>query len=119
MIGSRIAHYLVKSRLGAGGMGEVYLAADEKLDRDVALKVLPDSTVADATARARLVREAKLASALNHPNVCHIYEVGESSGHSYIAMEHVTGRPLAQSIPPDGGRHVALPCAGGSARAAC
>ncbi len=102
MIGSRIAHYLVKGRLGAGGMGEVYLANDEKLDRDVALKLLPDSTVADATARARLVREAKLASALNHPNVCHIYEVGEAAGHAYIAMEHVAGRPLAQSIPGDG-----------------
>lgn len=98
----QIAHYRVKGKLGAGGMGEVYLATDQKLDRDVALKVLPDALLADPTARARLVREARTASALNHPNICHIYDVGEFAGHSYIAMEHVEGRPLSQSIPAEG-----------------
>jgi len=100
--GDELNHYRIESALGAGGMGEVYLARDTRLDRDVALKVLPDALIADPTARARLVREAKTASALNHPNICHIYEVGESSGHSYIAMEHVEGCPLSQSIPADG-----------------
>lgn len=97
-----LGHYRVLSALGAGGMGVVYRARDTRLERDVALKVLPDALMSSSTARARLVREAKTASALNHPNICHIYEVGEADGHSYIAMEHVGGRPLSQSIPADG-----------------
>ncbi len=101
-VGERLAHYRVIAALGAGGMGVVYRARDTKLEREVALKVLPDALMASSTARARLVREAKTASALNHPNICHIYEVGEADGHSYIAMEHVGGRPLAQSIPAEG-----------------
>ncbi len=101
-VGERLAHYRVIAALGAGGMGVVYRARDTKLEREVALKVLPDALMSSATARARLVREAKTASALNHPNICHIYEVGEADGHSYIAMEHVGGRPLAQSIPAEG-----------------
>jgi serine/threonine protein kinase/pimeloyl-ACP methyl ester carboxylesterase/Tfp pilus assembly protein PilF len=100
--GAEVGPYRIASALGAGGMGVVYRARDTRLDRDVALKVLPDAMVADATARARLVREARTASALNHPNICHIYDVGESGGHSYIAMEHVEGRPLSQSIPAEG-----------------
>ncbi|MGH9789685.1 MAG: protein kinase domain-containing protein, partial [Candidatus Acidiferrales bacterium] len=98
----KLGHYIVVSALGAGGMGVVYRARDTKLEREVALKVLPDALMSSATARARLVREAKTASALNHPNICHIYEVGEADGHSYIAMEHVGGRPLSQSIPAEG-----------------
>jgi serine/threonine protein kinase/Tfp pilus assembly protein PilF len=100
--GAELGPYRIASALGAGGMGVVYRARDTRLERDVALKVLPDALVADATARARLVREARTASALNHPNICHIYDVGEAGGHSYIAMEHVEGRPLSQSIPPEG-----------------
>jgi serine/threonine protein kinase/pimeloyl-ACP methyl ester carboxylesterase/Flp pilus assembly protein TadD len=100
--GAEVGPYRITSALGAGGMGVVYRARDTRLERDVALKVLPEDMVADATARARLLREARTASALNHPNICHIYDVGEFGGHSYIAMEHVEGRPLSQSIPADG-----------------
>lgn len=75
-------------------MGEVYRAHDEILDRDVALKVLPAASFRDATARARLLREARSAAALNHPNICTIYEVGEAEGQTYIAMEYIKGRTL-------------------------
>ena len=91
----RLAHYRIISRLGAGGMGEVYRARDEQLDRDVAVKVLPASSFDDPTARARLVREARAAAALNHPNICTVYEVGEADGQAYIAMELVDGRTLS------------------------
>jgi serine/threonine protein kinase len=91
----RLAHYRIISRLGAGGMGEVYRARDEQLDRDVAVKVLPASSFDDPTARARLVREARAAAALNHPNICTVYEVGEADGQAYIAMELVEGRTLS------------------------
>src|SRR5262245_39070215 len=78
--GGVFAHYRIVSELGAGGMGEVYRARDERLDREVAVKVLPPSRFDDPAARARLVREAKAAAALNHPNVCTVYEVGEADG---------------------------------------
>jgi serine/threonine protein kinase/tetratricopeptide (TPR) repeat protein len=91
----RLAHYRIISRLGAGGMGEVYRARDEQLDRDVAVKVLPASSFDDPTARARLVREARAAAALNHPNICTVFEVGEAEGQAYIAMELVEGRTLS------------------------
>jgi serine/threonine-protein kinase len=94
----RLAHYRIISRLGAGGMGEVYRARDEQLDRDVAVKVLPASSFDDPTARARLVREARAAAALNHPNICTVYEVGEADGHAYIAMELVEGRTLSAML---------------------
>ncbi len=102
LIGKRLAHYDVTARLGHGGMGVVYLAHDERLQRDVALKVLPPETVADTTARARLLREARTASGLNHPHICTIHEVGEVSGFTFIAMEHLAGRPLSEVIPPGG-----------------
>ncbi len=98
----RIAHYTILDRLGAGGMGEVYRAHDERLQRDVALKVLLPGAVADETARARLLREARTASALNHAHIAHIYEVGKSVGRAYIAMELVEGRTLREAIPADG-----------------
>jgi len=85
----------IVSLLGAGGMGEVYRARDTRLDRDVALKVLPVATLSDETARARLLREARMASKLNHPHVCTIHEVGEADGQVYIAMELVEGQPLS------------------------
>jgi serine/threonine-protein kinase len=94
----RLAHYRIISRLGAGGMGEVYRARDEQLDRDVAVKVLPAASFDDPTARARLVREARAAAALNHPNICAVYEVGEADGHAYIAMELVEGRTLSAML---------------------
>jgi TolB-like protein/tRNA A-37 threonylcarbamoyl transferase component Bud32 len=94
----RLAHYRIISRLGAGGMGEVYRARDEQLDRDIAVKVLPASSFDDLTARARLVREARAAAALNHPNICTVYEVGEAEGQAYIAMELVEGHTLSAML---------------------
>ncbi len=83
-------------------MGVVYRARDTQLDRAVALKLVGEKYAQDAQARARLLNEARTASALNHPHVCHIYEVGEAEGHAYIAMEYVAGKPLAQTIPQEG-----------------
>src|SRR5262245_21335869 len=94
MIGTQLGSYRVLARLGAGGMGEVFRAHDERLDRDVALKLLPPDRFEDPTARARLVREARAAAALNHAGICTIYEVGDVDGQAYIAMELVDGRPL-------------------------
>jgi len=102
MIGKRIAHYEVSARLGAGGMGEVFLARDTKLGREVALKLLPAEMSADETARARLLNEARTASSLNHPHICTIFEVGEAEGRAYIALEHVEGKPLAAMVPEGG-----------------
>ena len=98
MVGRRLAHFLVIDKLGAGGMGEVYRAHDEQLDRDVALKVLPAVSCHDPAARARLLREARAASKLNHPNICTIHEVGEADGQVYIAMELVEGRSLSSYV---------------------
>lgn len=98
MTGTRLAHYRILEKLGAGGMGEVYRAHDEQLDREVAIKVLPADSFADAMARARLLREARAAAALNHPAICTIHEVGEADGQSYIAMELVDGRPLSDKV---------------------
>jgi len=98
LVGRTISHYQVLSLLGAGGMGEVYLARDPRLDRTVALKILPGELAADADRMQRFTREAKAASALNHPNVAAIYDVGESEGISFIAMEHVEGETLLARI---------------------
>lgn len=102
MIERTLGHYRIVEKLGAGGMGEVYRAHDTKLGRDVGLKLLPASALADPAARARLIEEARSASALNHPHICQVYEVDETDGVSYIAMELVEGRPLATMIPVDG-----------------
>jgi two-component system, LytTR family, response regulator len=93
--GSNIAHYRVVSRLGEGGMGAVYLADDTRLGRRVALKVLPAKVAADPERMHRFVQEAKLASALTHPNVAYIYEIGEDDGLRFLAMEYVDGEPLS------------------------
>ena len=100
--GDRLGPYEIVAFIGAGGMGEVWRARDTRLEREVALKVLPAKTVADPTARARLLREARLASQLNHPNVCTIHEVGETDGRAYIAMELVEGRSLASMLAGGG-----------------
>ena len=78
--GTQLGPYEILSPLGAGGMGEVYRAHDEALDRDVAIKLQPSDLLGDATARVRLLREARSAAALNHPHICTIYEVSESNG---------------------------------------
>ena len=98
LVGKSISHYQIISLVGKGGMGEVYRARDTKLDRTVALKILPEEMSADAERMRRFVREAKAASALNHPNVAHIYEIGEADGVSFIAMEYVEGQTLAAKI---------------------
>src|SRR5512135_1216242 len=96
--GSRVGPYEILSKVGEGGMGEVWRAHDTRLERDVALKVLPAEALGDDTARARLIREARLASKLNHPHICTIYEVGESEGQTFIAMELVEGQPLSARV---------------------
>ena len=96
--GDRIGHFTIMDRLGAGGMGEVYRAHDERLRRKVALKVLPSDAAAEPTARARLLREARSAAALNHPHVCTIHEVGEADGRDFIAMELVEGQALDEVL---------------------
>jgi serine/threonine protein kinase/lipopolysaccharide biosynthesis regulator YciM len=100
--GTKLGPYEIQSLLGAGGMGEVYRARDARLEREVALKLLPMGALGDETAQARLIEEAKTASALNHPHICTIYEVGEADGKTYVAMEYVEGQPLGQQIPHDG-----------------
>jgi len=102
LIGIKIAHYHILARLGAGGMGVVFKAHDEQLDRDVAFKLLPDELVRSEEARQRLLREARTASRLSHPHICHVYEAGEADSHVYIAMELLDGRALSESIPPEG-----------------
>ncbi|MDQ3666950.1 MAG: protein kinase, partial [Acidobacteriota bacterium] len=92
--GQTIAHYRIRSLLGSGGMGKVYLAEDTKLKRNVALKVLPSVSARDEAARKRLLREARAAAALDHPNICGIHEVGDVDGIGYIAMQYIDGETL-------------------------
>jgi len=96
--GDRLGRYEVLGPLGAGGMGEVYRASDPGLEREVALKVLPADTLSDDNARARMLREARMAAKLNHPHVCTVHEVGEADGQVYIAMELVEGESLADAL---------------------
>ncbi|HEY6120532.1 MAG TPA: serine/threonine-protein kinase, partial [Pyrinomonadaceae bacterium] len=96
--GTVIAHYRVLSRIGVGGMGEVYLARDTKLDRSVALKILPSDLAADEARMARFAQEAKTASALNHPNIITIYEIGQAGSLMYIATEFIEGETLRRHL---------------------
>jgi serine/threonine protein kinase len=98
MIGKTMSHYRILEKLGSGGMGVVYKARDEHLDRFAALKLLPPERLTDPERRLRFVQEAKAASALNHPNIIHIYDVTESEGTLFLAMEYVPGRTLGQLI---------------------
>ncbi len=96
--GTRLGRYEIHSKIGAGGMGEVYLAQDTRLNRKVALKVLPAELSANLDRMRRFEQEAKAAAALNHPNVAHVYEIGESEGMHFIAMEYVEGKTLKAKI---------------------
>src|SRR5438105_3185020 len=96
--GTKLGRYEIGSKIGAGGMGEVYLAEDTQLHRKVAVKILPAEVASDQDRMRRFVQEAQAAAALNHPNVAHIYEIGEHEGMHFIAMEYVDGLTLRKEI---------------------
>src|SRR5689334_9967689 len=96
--GTKLGRYEIKSQLGAGGMGEVYLAQDTKLDRKVALKILPADVAAQPDRMKRFVQEAKSASALNHPNIITIYEIDETESGHFIATEFIDGETLRERL---------------------
>src|SRR5256714_2872879 len=96
--GTRLGRYEIRSKIGEGGMGEVYLAEDLQLHRKVALKVLPPDVAANNDRMRRFKQEATSAAALNHPNIAHIYEIGEADGLNFIAMEFIDGQTLRSRL---------------------
>jgi len=102
MLGQRFGHYVIEQKLGEGGMGVVYRARDEKLQRDVALKFLGVMPTGGSASHERALKEARAISALNHPNICTVYEIDEVDGKPFIAMEYVEGHPLSLEIPSTG-----------------
>src|SRR5215831_20848631 len=98
MIGETVSHYRIDEQIGSGGMGVVYRAEDLTLGRKVAVKFLSADLIENPSARKRFVREAQSASALNHPNICAVYEIDEEAGAPFIVMEYVTGKSLDRLI---------------------
>src|SRR5579864_2657885 len=96
--GSKLGPYEIQSALGAGGMGEVYRARDTRLDRTVAIKILPAHLSSSAELKARFEREARAVSSLNHPHICHLYDVGSQDDTAYLVMEYLEGETLADRI---------------------
>jgi len=96
--GTHLGRYEIRSKIGAGGMGEVYLAMDTELDRTVAIKILPQALAADQQRLQRFIQEAKSASALNHPHILTIYEIGTSGASRFIATEFIDGETLRQRL---------------------
>ena len=96
--GTRLGPYEIESPLGAGGMGEVYKATDTRLDRTVAIKVLPEHVASDPDLKQRFEREAKTISSLNHPHICSLYDVGEDAGTTFLVMEYLDGDTLAARL---------------------
>src|SRR3954464_15524512 len=97
-VGARLGPYVIDGRLGAGGMGEVYRARDTRLDRLVAIKILPRAVTADADARARFDREARTVSALDHPNICTVHARGEVGGARFLGSQCLDGRTLPGAV---------------------
>ena len=104
MTGRTLSHYLIEEKLGEGGMGVVYKARDTRLNRFVAMKVLPADKVADPERKRRFIQEAKAASALNHPNIITIHDIDQADSIDFIVMEHVEGKTLDRLIPRNGMR---------------
>src|SRR5947209_6903405 len=96
--GTKLGPYEIELPLGAGGMGEVYRARDTRLDRVVAIKILPAHLSGSPEARQRFEREARAISSLSHPNICHLYDVGQQEGTSYLVMEYLEGETLAERL---------------------
>src|SRR5476651_1092228 len=111
--GLRLGPYEIVSPLGAGGMGEVYKARDTRLDRAVAIKVLPAALADDAERRERFQREARAISALNHPHICTLYDIGSQDGIGYLVMEYVEGEPLKGPLAVEEALRLAIQIASG------